>query len=41
MAATLGDDPPASIAEFAARYAVREFDGKSDECLKHTWPVKY
>jgi hypothetical protein len=33
-----GADPPGSIAEFAAKYAVREFDGKSDECLKHTWP---
>jgi hypothetical protein len=30
------DEPPASIAEFERRYAVREFDGKSHECLKHT-----
>ena len=29
-----------SIAEFASAYAAREFDGKSDECLKKTWPVK-
>jgi hypothetical protein len=37
--AVLGiDDPAGSIAEFAKRYSVREFDGKSDECLKHTWP---
>jgi hypothetical protein len=31
-------DPPGSIAEFATKYAAREFDGKSDECLNHTWP---
>jgi hypothetical protein len=34
------DEPAGSIAEFAKRYSVREFDGKSDECLKHTWPTK-
>jgi hypothetical protein len=34
------DDPPGSIAEFATTYSARAFDGKSDECLKHTWPVK-
>jgi hypothetical protein len=34
----LSDPPPSSIAEFASRYAAREFDGKSDECLQHTWP---
>lgn len=34
------DEPPASIAEFAKRYAAREFDGKSDACLQHTWPDK-
>ena len=39
MAGVAGDDPPGSIAEFEKRYSVREFDGKSDECLKHTWPV--
>jgi hypothetical protein len=33
-------DPPGSIAEFATKYAVREFDGKSDVCLQHTWPEK-
>ena len=38
MAAVRGEDPPGSIAEFAKRYAVREFDGKSDICLQHTWP---
>lgn len=31
-------DAPASIAEFVSKYAVREFDGKSDLCLQHTWP---
>ena len=30
------DDPPGSIAEFAKRYSAREFDGKSDQCLKMT-----
>lgn len=40
MAGILGDDPPGSIREFASRYALREFDGKSDVCLKHTWPTK-
>ncbi len=30
------EGPPGSIAEFARRYSVREFDGKSDECLKMT-----
>jgi len=32
------DDPAGSIAEFTSRYAAREFDGKSDVCLQHTWP---
>jgi hypothetical protein len=30
------DDPPGSTAEFAKRYSAREFDGKSDVCLKMT-----
>ncbi len=38
MAAVQGDAPPGSITEFETKYAVHEFDGKSDECLKHTWP---
>ena len=38
MVAVMGDGQPGSIAEFAGRYAVREFDGKSDICLQHTWP---
>jgi hypothetical protein len=40
MAGILGDDPAGSIGEFVGRYALRDFDGKSDECLKHTWPPK-
>jgi len=40
MVMLLSDDPPGSIAEFASRYAAREFDGKSDVCLQHTWPEK-
>ena len=31
-----GDDPPGSVAEFKTTYSAREFDGKSDECLKLT-----
>jgi hypothetical protein len=38
MAGVIGDEPPGSIAEFASRYSAREFDGKSDVCLEHTWP---
>jgi hypothetical protein len=38
MVGVIVDSPPSSIAEFAKRYSVREFDGKSDVCLQHTWP---
>jgi len=38
MVGVIGDDPPGSITEFARRYSVREFDGKSDVYLQHTWP---
>lgn len=38
MAGVVADDPPGSIMEFATRYSVREFDGKSEVCLQHTWP---
>lgn len=38
MAGVIGDEQPGSIAEFAKRYSVREFDGKSNVCLQHTWP---
>jgi hypothetical protein len=34
------DDAPGSLTEFAKRYWVREFDGKSDACLQHTWPLR-
>lgn len=40
MAAISADDPPGSIGEFANRYWLREFDGKSDECLRSTEPLK-
>ncbi|PWU11546.1 MAG: hypothetical protein C5B50_23135 [Verrucomicrobia bacterium] len=33
-----GLDAPGSIAEFTKTYFAREFDGKSDVCLQHTWP---
>ena len=39
MAGVRSDDQPASLKAFAETYAAREFDGKSDECLNHTWPV--
>ena len=29
-------EPPADIASFARKYHLREFDGKSDECLRET-----
>jgi hypothetical protein len=38
MAMISGENPPGSIVEFAERYAVREFDGRSDDCLQRTWP---
>lgn len=38
MVGVMSDDPPGSIAEFARTYSAREFDGKSDVCLQHTWP---
>jgi hypothetical protein len=40
MVAAMSDDPPGSITEFAKTYSAREFDGKSDVCLQHTWPEK-
>jgi hypothetical protein len=35
-----GEEDHGSIAEFVRTYAVRPFDGKSDDCLEKTWPVK-
>ena len=36
-----GDDQPGSITEFASLYGAKEFDGKSDECLKQTeWRLR-
>jgi hypothetical protein len=29
---------PTALAKFARKFFLREFDGKSDECLKETWP---
>jgi hypothetical protein len=40
MAGILSDAPAGSISDFVNRYSLREFDGKSDDCLKHTWPPK-
>jgi len=39
MVGVMSDDPPGSLTEFCRTYSAREFDGKSDECLRHTWPT--
>ena len=31
---------PESLPKFAAAHFLREFDGRSDECLQKTWPQK-
>jgi len=36
MAGVMGMPKPISIADFASTYSAREFDGKSDVCLKRT-----
>lgn len=36
----MGEGATGSIQEFTNAYALREFDGKSNECLKKTWPFK-
>jgi hypothetical protein len=36
----MGEGRHGSIREFASEYALHEFNGLSDECLKKTWPVK-
>lgn len=33
-----GDPQSGSIDEFVSRYPIAQFDGRSDECLKPTWP---
>ena len=33
------EDRPESLAKFISAYSLREFDGRSDECLKKTWPT--
>jgi hypothetical protein len=40
MVVARGDDQPESLAVFAKRYFLVEFDGHSDECLQLTWPPK-
>ncbi len=40
MVGVNSDSPPGSIAEFARTYSARQFDGKSEVCLQHTWPEK-
>ena len=34
-------DQPESLAKFIQEGCLREFDGRSDECLKKTWPPKH
>lgn len=34
------EEPSASLAEFREKYFLQEFDGRSDDCLKKTWPPK-
>ncbi len=34
-------DQPESLAKFRADCFLQEFDGRSDECLKTTWPLKH
>jgi hypothetical protein len=41
MAAIRNENPPASINAFEKAYSAREFDGKSDDCLTHTWPLEH
>ena len=38
MLSLMAADQPESIAEFLQAYSVHAFDGRSDECLKSTWP---
>ena len=38
LAGIRADNPPSSIDDFVKKYSLREFDGKSDICLTHTWP---
>lgn len=34
------DERPGSLSEFVQTYYLEEFDGRSDECLRKTWPRK-
>jgi hypothetical protein len=38
MLALRTEEQPANLAHFAETYFLREFDGRSDECLRRTWP---
>lgn len=33
------DDQSASLPEFVKNYSLQSFDGKSEDCLKKTWPT--
>ena len=34
------EEQPEDLGSFAKTYYVRSFDGRSDECLQKTWPLK-
>jgi hypothetical protein len=40
MLALRDEEQPDNLAQFIAAYFLREFDGRSDECLNLTWPPK-
>lgn len=33
------EDQPQNLAQFITAFSLREFDGRSDECLNKTWPI--
>lgn len=33
------EEQSTNLVEFAKTYYLREFDGRSDECLQKTWPA--
>jgi hypothetical protein len=34
------DEQSENLPEFARKYHLRTFDGRSDECLQQTWPIR-
>lgn len=33
------EDQPLGLSQFINAFSLREFDGRSDECLNKTWPI--